>query len=293
MGDALPHRKPLLGQGELLPAAGPDAPAHAPGGLVGGEARAVPEDGAQPLQPPVVVLQQGVHPGRQLSPAPVAGQGQPDGQPPHGAQAVQIAAQGVLHLQPGGDVGGDVEEDVVAGEEDPLPLVPEAHLPRRVAGHGEAAQAAGPRLHHGAGRQGAVAVGISRGQGPGGVGRVLGQQLRWEALGPEQLVPPGPLGLVRVLQVVPVGAAGVDPPRLPHHLRRQAGVVGVEVGEHHVHVPPVHPQLGQAGEEGPAARLLPEAGVDQNPALPAGEQIAVQLPQRVARQGHRDAVQSL
>ena len=65
------------------------------------------------------------------------------------------------------------------------------------------------------------------------------------------------------------------------------------MGKHHVHIPLIHPQFVQAGKEGLAARLLPETGVDQNRALPAGEQIAVQLPQRVARQGHRDAVQSL
>lgn len=103
----------------------------------------------------------------------------------------------------------------------------------------------------------------------------------------------GPFGLLRLLQIGPVGPADVNPAGFPNDLRGQAGVVGVEMGEGHIYIPGVHIQLCQPGKQSAAALLLPEAGIDKQAALPPAEQVAVQFPERVAGQGHRNPVQAL
>ena len=65
------------------------------------------------------------------------------------------------------------------------------------------------------------------------------------------------------------------------------------MGEGHIYIPGVHIQLCQPGKQSAAALLLPEAGIDKQAALPPAEQLAVQFPERVAGQGHRNPVQAL
>ena len=133
----------------------------------------------------------------------------------------------------------------------------------------------------------------SKGQSAGGVGPVLCQQLRRKALRDIKGIGVGPFGLLRLLQIGPVGPADVNPAGFPNDLRGQAGVVGVEMGEGHIYIPGVHIQLRQPGKQSAAALLLSEAGIDKQAALPPAEQVAVQFPERVAGQGHRNPVQAL
>ena len=178
--------------------------------------------------------------------------------------------QGVLHAVPRRDIGADVKEHVVAGKENAVRLVPEAELARGVTGRGQAGEPAAARLQHSAGFQRAVAAGGDGGQSAGGVGPVLCQQLRRKALRDIKGIGVGPFGLLRLLQIGPVGPADVNPAGFPNDLRGQAGVVGVEMGEGHIYIPGVHIQLCQPGKQSAAALLLsegcragaPESGTD-------------------------------
>lgn len=174
---------------------------------------------------------------------------------------------------------------MVAGKENAVRLVPEAELARGVTGRGQAGEPAAARLQHSAGFQRAVAAGGDGGQSAGGVGPVLCQQLRRKALRDIKGIGVGPFGLLRLLQIGPVGPADVNPAGFPNDLRGQAGVVGVEMGEGHIYIPGVHIQLRQPGKQSAAALLLSEAGIDKQAALPPAEQVAVQFPERVARAG--------
>ena len=114
MGQGLPGGKPFLVQGELRPAGGLDVPVHPAGGLVGGEPRLPLEDGQGLPHPVSVVGEQGLDPLPQVGGVPVAGEGQAHRQGPDLLQALQIPPQGVGHVGPHGDVGGDVKENVIA-----------------------------------------------------------------------------------------------------------------------------------------------------------------------------------
>ena len=137
MGQGLSGGKPFLVQGEGLPTVGLDVPGHPAGHLVGGEA-GLPLDDGQGLPHPVpVVGEEGLDPRLQIPGVPVAGEGQLHREGPDLLQTLQVPAQGVGHIGPHGNVGGDVKEDVVGGEQNPRRLQPQAQLPRGVAGGGD------------------------------------------------------------------------------------------------------------------------------------------------------------
>ena len=246
------------------------------------------------VQAPVVVLQKLGDPLVEVAGLPVAGQGQAHVVGVDLPEAVQIGAQGVLHLDPGGDVGGDVKEDVVSGEHDPLLLHPEAHLTGGVAGHQQALEAVAPHLQDLPVPKALIVPAGGRGHGAGGIGLLHpGQQMAGEALLLEALLQLVPVDLagVEVIQGGAVGLTDVDGPVLGG-LGGQSGVVGVEVGEQDVHLSPPEPQLPEPGEQGLPAGGLAEAGVDEDGPVGALDEIGVELLERVPRQGHGDAVNS-
>ena len=77
MGQGLSRGKPLLIQGKVRPAVGPDIPGHAAGHLVGVQSPLPPDNGQRLRRPPPVVGQKGLNPGGQIRRVPVAGEGQP------------------------------------------------------------------------------------------------------------------------------------------------------------------------------------------------------------------------
>ena len=70
----------------------------------------------------------------------------------------------------------------------------------------------------------------------------------------------------------------------------ETGVVGVEVGQEDVRVGHVYTQLRQAGFQSRPAFLLPEAGVHQQVPV-AADEVGVQVPEGIPRQGDGDAVE--
>ena len=165
-------------------------------------------------------------------------------------------------------------------------------MPRCVARRQQTLEAIAPRLQHIARKKTDVAVGGDRGHGPG---RVLlrppGQQPGREALGGKNRVGLFPPGGPKALQQAAVRVADINAPRPGHQLRRQAGVVGVEMGQQYIGVLPAHLQLSKRRQQSLAAGFLPESGVNQQAALPAANQVAVELLQGIAGQGDRDTEQ--
>ena len=170
-------------------------------------------------------------------------------------------------------------------------LQEEAHLPRRVSRHQQAPQPPGAQLQKLAVLQAFIVTAGGRSHGAGGVGVVqMAQGQKRKALlqkAPLRHTPEDPAGL-RIVQGGTVHAADVDGPRRTRHLRGKTGMIGMQMGEHHVDGLVQAAQGLQPGKQGLPAGALTKAGIHQNAALCAAEQIGVELFQRVAGQGHRD-----
>ncbi len=166
---------------------------------------------------------------------------------------------------------------MVPAEQPPALRVIEAQVPRRVARRQHAPQsvAAVPELS--AVRQRGIQP-LPPGRGRS-LGRIVPPQglhlLPGEAV--QHILPVEPLPEGRVRRVPHPGLVDLpdeDPAAGADQLRRQAGVIAVEMGAEDVQPVPVHADLRQLALHGLPAGLLPEAGVDQQAPLPQ-EQIAV------------------
>ena len=293
MGEALPHGKPFLGDGEVLPIFGPDAPGHPSRDFEGEQPRLLPDHLEALLQPVCMVPQQRVHTGMEISGGPVGGQGRFYVILPHLLQTAQVTAQGIFQIGPAGDVGGDVEQHMVAGKHDLLLRHPQAQVAGRVARGTEDLQAIAPHLQHIPRRQAGIAI----------KARVRRKTPAWVRLrgNPEHLRRDAGHGEARVFLTlqfktraphdpVPVQVVDEDTAGRGGHLRQQAGVVRVEVGQKNIGILHAYVQLPQPVEERPAAGLLPEARVDQQAAVLPADQIAVELTKGVVGQRDGDAV---
>lgn len=133
MSQSLPAGKPLLGKREIFPTITIDVPNHFRGHLVG----ALParlQDGNHLFVPQLVVLLQFGN----SSPVMVEGVAVAREYPVDMIvidfiQAFQVLLQRVAFFRPKGNIGSDVVEDVVSGEEDFGPRLIKAHMAPRMA----------------------------------------------------------------------------------------------------------------------------------------------------------------
>ena len=132
----LAHGEPLLRQGEIGPGAGlaAHAPGHPAGEVIGRE----PGAGVHYIQhlayAYAVMLDDGAYAlGHGARDLPVSGQGHAHVVDADIHQAVYVMPQRVAEVGPGGDVGRDIEQHVVAQEHDLAGLVIEAYVPGGVA----------------------------------------------------------------------------------------------------------------------------------------------------------------
>ena len=271
----------------------PDVPGE-PGGDVVGRAARGPGHRPQGLpRPKPVVGAEGVDPGDQGGAVPVAGKGQLHRVVFDLVQALEVVPQGVFQVGPHGDVGGDIKQDVVRREQNAPLFLPQADLPRGVAGGLDDLQSAVPHGEHvpvGEGDAGeALQVGA---QGPGGVGLQEDPGLGGgEALPGEALVGEGPeIGIVGPEGHGVVPRPDVDGPPRGDEVQALAGVVGVDVGAEDIQPGPVRPGLGQPLLDGPPAGGQAEARVDEQGPVRPPDEVGVELLQGVVRQGDGDAV---
>ena len=222
----------------------------------------------------------------------VAGEHQGHVQPPDLLQTGEIGGEGVLQIGPPGDVGGDVEEDVIAGHQDlPVRFV-EAHVARRVPGGSDAAKPVRPdreRLAVGQGRE--LDPSLRAVEVPGVVLERPLQLLPRETVRDvevEEAPKPRLAVVLPLLDDAGLGLAEVHPGALGGELADLAEVVGVEVSHEEVGLREIHLQSLEGREHGLAALVAVHPRVDdQGPLRPAHE-VRVEILQRVPGEGDLD-----
>ncbi|XCN13855.1 hypothetical protein R1Y80_09415 [Streptomyces sp. JL1001] len=295
---------------DLIP--GP-VPLHPLGELPGGERRG--EQGEEPGQPLLVVVQQLPYaPARIGEGVLVGGQhlGHPESADP--LQRGEVVAErigdgGVVRVLVQPDVRTDPRQQVVAGEQPPVPFQPggmpllqmEADMARGVPGRpdgtqpppGEVEQLAGDDLPV---RQG----GAQPGQGPqpppaaGGAqrGEVVVRRADGGELAGEVVEPGAGLGFPGTADDRGVGLVHGDPgPGRLADLAGESVVVGVVVGDDDaVDVGDGGTEGGEPGDQGlPGGGIVP-AGVDEDGPPVGVDEVDQGVPEGIVRDGHPDAV---
>ena len=150
VGKAFANREYLLDAGECLPAVGADLPFHSAGDLIGRQPGLRFYDVPGVRKPRLVVCQKPVYALVVVSGLSVPRKCQADRDVPETAQGIQVGAQGILHLRPGGDIGRDVKKDIVCCKKDAMVCVPQTELTGGVAGSRQALQPEGTCLQYSA-----------------------------------------------------------------------------------------------------------------------------------------------
>ena len=185
-------------------------------------------------------------------------------------QAAQIIPQGILHLRPVGDIGGNVEQHMVSQDHGSGPLQEKAHLPRRMSRRLDGPQAVSSGLEHIPLIQRRIIVKIHPSRHR--PGRRLGEHLldhpKWNAMAEQVflLYLVELLGLVRPhrpLQIADIGPSQIHLPAGPDQIRRVPRMVRVEMGQQDICIFHRDAQLPQAFLHRRFTYLRAETGVDQ------------------------------